>query len=85
MRTTLTIDDEVYREVRLCAARRGGSVSSVIEEAVRRYLLVEAQPEFHLLELPTMSSGGLQPGIDLDDMSSVYEVLDEGLSLDARR
>ena len=41
MRTTLTIDDEVMRAVKVRAARRGKSDSEVIEEAVRRDLGLE--------------------------------------------
>ncbi len=38
VRTTLTIDDEVLRAVRLRAARSGKGDSQVIEEALRRDL-----------------------------------------------
>lgn len=37
-RTTLTIDEEVLRAVKVCAARTGKSDGEVIEEAVRRDL-----------------------------------------------
>ena len=35
MRTTLNINDDLYREVKVEAARRGVSTTSVIEEALR--------------------------------------------------
>jgi hypothetical protein len=35
--------------------------------------------------LPRHQSGGLHAGIDLDDMSAVRELLDDGLSLDLVR
>lgn len=38
MRTTLTIDDEVLRAVKIRAARTGTGDSAVIEEALRRDL-----------------------------------------------
>jgi len=38
MRTTLTIDEQVLRAVKVRAARTGKGDSEVIEEAVRRYL-----------------------------------------------
>jgi hypothetical protein len=41
VRTTLTIDAEVMRAVKVQAARRGKSDSEVIEEAVRRDLGLE--------------------------------------------
>lgn len=37
-RTTLTIDEQVLRAVKVRAARTGKGDSEVIEEAVRRYL-----------------------------------------------
>ena len=37
-RTTLTIDEEVLRAVKVRAARTGKGKSEVIEEAVRRHL-----------------------------------------------
>lgn len=86
MRTTISLDDRVYAEFKVLAARSGESVSSVIERAMRRYLLDrDAGPSEALPALPTMRSGGVRPGIDLDDMSRVREILDEGRPIDAIR
>jgi metal-responsive CopG/Arc/MetJ family transcriptional regulator len=38
VRTTLTIDDEILRAVKVYAARKGKGDSEVIEDAVRSYL-----------------------------------------------
>lgn len=38
VRTTLTLDAEIYRAVKVRAARSGKGDSAVIEEALRRYL-----------------------------------------------
>ncbi|MBI1350237.1 MAG: hypothetical protein GC156_03885 [Actinomycetales bacterium] len=68
------------------AAETGASVGSVIEEALRAHLLRSvATGAASLAALPTISTGGTRPGIDLDDMSAVYEVLDEGRPVDALR
>lgn len=85
MRTTVTVDDAVYRQFKMIAARMGTSVGSVIEEAMRTFLIARESGERADLSLPTMRSGGLQPGVDLDDMSSVYARLDDGRPLDALR
>ena len=86
MRTTVTLPDLVYDDVRVRAAQLGRSVSSVIEEAVRVYLLDAAVPAPATAPpLPTMRSGGARPGIDLDDMSTVREILDEHEPIDAVR
>lgn len=86
MRTTVTIDDTLYADAKVHAARSGRAVGSVIEDALREYLerATSARPS-DFAPLPTMRSGGVQPGIDLNDMSSVYEVLDEGQGVDAIR
>ena len=86
MRTTVTIDDSLYSDAKVHAARFGRAVGSVIEDALREYLnrATSAQPS-DFTPLPTMRSGGVRPGIDLNDMSSVYEVMDEGQGADAIR
>ena len=74
MRTTLNIADDLYTAVKVEAARRGETVTSVIEEAMRRLLAergTQAESSFPVSE----RSGGLRPGIDLDDPEQMYELL----------
>jgi plasmid stability protein len=86
MRTTVTLDDRLYVQAKVRAAEAGTSVGSVLEEALRQYLAsAEHVAQAELPPLPTFDSGGVLPGIDLDDMSAVYQVLDEGSSIDAVR
>ena len=86
MRTTVTIDDTVYADAKVHAARSGRAVGSIIEDALREYLdRAMNAPASNVAALPTMRSGGVRPGVDLNDMSAVYEVLDEGQGLDALR
>ena len=85
MRTTVTIADDLYTEAKIRAAATAGSVGSVIEEALRAYLRQPQASSHDEHPLPTGSLGSLAPGLDLNDMSSVYEALDEGRPLDARR
>lgn len=53
VRTTLTIDEEVLRAVKVRAARTGRGDSEIIEEAVRRAL------GFELLERLWAEAGGM--------------------------
>jgi Bacterial antitoxin of type II TA system, VapB len=86
MRTTVTIDDRLYTEAKVRAAAAGGSVGSVIEEALRAYLSrADQAAQAELEALPTVDTGGTRPGVNLDDMSSVFELLDEGRTLDDLR
>ena len=78
MRTTLRVDDELLRRAKSHAARQGRSLTSVFEEALRR-LLVESErrEERGRVELPVSSvSGGVLPGVDLDDSAALLDVMD---------
>lgn len=86
MRTTLTISDALYAQAKLQAAREGGTVGSVFEAALQAYLdrsreLAQAE----LPPLPLYSGGALRPGVDLDDLSALRELLDEELPLERLR
>jgi plasmid stability protein len=85
MRTTIRIDDDLYREVKAKAARSGRSVAAVLEDAVRRGLNpVEQRAPSRYRVRPT-GRGGLRPGVDLSSNAGIAEVLDEGASVDALR
>ena len=77
MRTTLTIADPVYRQAKAEAARRGVTVGAVVEAALRAYLENSSASAPELPPL-TRSVAAFRPGIDLDDMSAVWEMVDEG-------
>ena len=86
MRTTVTIDDALYAQARIRAVEAGSTVGAVLEEAPRTYLSErETAVSADLPPLPTISTGGTRPGVNLDDMSSVYELLDESAGIDAVR
>jgi Ribbon-helix-helix protein, copG family len=85
MRTTLSIDDDLYRRAKAAAALRGSSVTSFIEEALRRSLEAPATPAV-VPDLPVArETCGPLPGIDLHDARALAAVLDEGRSIDALR
>lgn len=85
MRTTLSIDDELYRRAKAAAALRGSSVTSLIEDALRSALDAPAAAR-PLPDLPiAREAGGPLPGVDLHDARALAAVLDEGRTLDALR
>lgn len=85
MRTTIRIDDDLYREVKAIAARGGRTVAAVLEDAVRRGLdIAEERTRERYVVRPT-GVGGLRPGVDLSSNAAMAEVLDEGESIDALR
>ncbi|MGH3434330.1 MAG: ribbon-helix-helix protein, CopG family [Thermocrispum sp.] len=85
MRTTIRMDDELYREVKTQAARSGRTVASVLEDAVRAGLNVPGRRKAEPFAVRPLGFGGLRPGVDLASNRSVREAMDEGLPLDALR
>ncbi|WP_186243330.1 ribbon-helix-helix protein, CopG family [Mycobacterium simulans] len=85
MRTTIRIDDELYREVKTQAARSGRTVAAVLEDAVRRGLNPASQRAGGRYAVRATGRGGLRPGVDLSSNAAVVEAMDEGKSLDALR
>jgi plasmid stability protein len=85
MRTTIRIDDELYREVKAKAARSGRTVAAVLEDAVRRGLAPSERPVGGRYRVHATGTGGLQPGVDLSSNAAVAELMDEGTSVDALR
>lgn len=85
MRTTIRIDDDLYREVKARAARSGRTVAAVLEDAVRRGL---NPPEKRIVKpyaVRPIGAGGVRPGVDLSSNSALLETMDESASVDALR
>jgi predicted transcriptional regulator len=86
MRTTVRLDDELLREAKALAARRGRTLTALIEDGLREQLLrAEETPARGEVELPTWSGGQLRPGVDLDDSAATWDLLDEEEQQDRRR
>ena len=86
MRTTIRIDDALYRRAKTLAAQSGRTVSDVIEDAVRTSL--SSKPPSgaaDTTELPVFGGTGVQPGVDLSDSASLRDLMDDGEGLGALR
>lgn len=84
MRTTIRLDDGLYREVKEQAARDGRTVGEVIEDALRARTQRSARdvsPE----ALPVYGGGGVMPGVDLGAAAALREIMDADVALDALR
>ena len=77
MRTTITIDDDLYRRAKVRSAQSGQPVSKLIEVAVAHAEPVEA--------LPIYGGSGVLPGVDLADGRSLREVMEGERPVDALR
>jgi hypothetical protein len=87
MRTTIRIDDDLYRRAKAAAARSGRPVGELIEDAVRDALAPARSPEV-VRPLPRFGGSGVRPGVDLTDLRSLLDVMDaptDGAEVDALR
>ena len=85
MRTTIRIDETLYRRVKARAGATGQTVSEVIESAVREALRPRPASADPLPPLPTFGGSGVMPGVDLADSSALHDVMDADVPLDALR
>ncbi|MDQ3505959.1 MAG: type II toxin-antitoxin system VapB family antitoxin [Actinomycetota bacterium] len=76
MRTTVNIDGDLLAEVKQIAARGHRTIGSVLEDALRR-MLADSTPTSSAAQfsLPSHGSGGLRPGVDLEDRERMAELL----------
>ncbi|RPJ55127.1 MAG: DUF2191 domain-containing protein [Acidobacteria bacterium] len=71
------LDDKLHRDARAYAAKHGITLAALIEEALRLRLAKRMSPKSsEPLRLPTFRGDGLQPGVSLDDMETVYDRMD---------
>ena len=78
MKTTLNIDDSVMQRLREEAARRGTTMSTLVEAGLRRVLAEPARPETsstELLPLPSWNGGGEL--VDISDRDALYRAMEE--------
>jgi hypothetical protein len=82
-RTTITIDENLLADMKTEASRTGRTVSQLIADAYRlmisRRALGEPRQPVRLPAFPVDDSvtGGLLPGVDLDNNAALRDYLDE--------
>lgn len=85
MRTTVNIDEDLYRRAKARASRTGRSVSQLIEDAVREALRPRRRDRSHLAPLTVYGGSGVMPGVDLTDPAALLDRMDEFEPLHALR
>jgi hypothetical protein len=75
MRTTVRMEDGLLRRAKRIAAQRETTLTAILEEALREWLERQRRNrKRERAELPTTrASGGLRPGVDLDDMADLLD------------
>ena len=73
MRTTVTLDDDLYRRAKVKAAQEGTTFSALVAEALEGRVCDEKPFEFTV----SREGGGMLHGLTTDDISAVLDFLDE--------
>jgi len=75
----MRIDDGLLAAAKEHAARTGRTLTSVFEDALRTFLVLEKRARrSRRPKLPTFDGGGLQPGVDLDSSADLLDVMERG-------
>jgi hypothetical protein len=86
MRTTVRLDERLLREAKALAAQERRTLTAVIDDALRQFLARRSAPRKRVTtKLITFGSGGLRPGVDLDDTAALIDHMEAGEPLDKRR
>jgi hypothetical protein len=79
MRTTVRLDDALFREAKKAAAEAGESLTRLIESALREKLARrQSRARRRRVRLPTFRGNGVCPGVDLDNSAALLDRM-EGL------
>jgi len=74
MRTTINLPDELYRHVRVKAALEDRTVTSVLEEALRK-LLADERPRTSY-RVRALSGAPVPAGVRIDDNAALRDLMD---------
>jgi hypothetical protein len=80
MRTTVRLDDALLDRARHEAARRGVTLTALIEQGLRLVLRRPLRsPQQERVTLPEChAGGGVLPGVDLNDTANLLDRMDRG-------
>jgi hypothetical protein len=79
MRTTVRLPPELMTAAQRHARETGRTLTSLIEDGLRLVLKTGQQGSDHpRTPLPTWGSGGLLPGVDLDDGAALADLTEAG-------
>jgi Arc/MetJ family transcription regulator len=80
MRTTVRLDDALLTRAKREAARRGETLTSLIERGLR--LVLAGRQRVHdrrRVDVPVCrAGGGTLPGVDLDDSAALLDIVEGG-------
>jgi Arc/MetJ family transcription regulator len=74
MRTTVRLDDDLLTAAKRRAVETGTTLTSVIEDALRRALRDQSGDVSEVAALPTVK-GRTRAGVDLDDSAALLDLM----------
>lgn len=77
MRTTIELNDELLRQAKRMAADQGIPLRLVVETALRKHVTGARQAGSRYTLQWTVEKGRLQPGVDLEDRNSLFDLMDD--------
>lgn len=78
MRTTIRLDEGLLTAAKAYAASAGLTLTSLIEESLRQRLGRARSSKRQRVRLLTTGVGGVLPGIDMEDSSSLLDAMEAG-------
>ena len=92
MRTTIILPDSLYEQVKQTARDADQTVTSLVEEALRRELDRRLAPGNARKKVllpepfdPGPGRGGVRAGVDVTNNAELHDLMDEGLPIERLR
>ena len=80
------MNDALLDQARREARKRGQTLTALIEESLRQELVrARDNGPRPKVELPVGNTGGLMPGVDLNDSAGLLAIMEEGLPIEKLR
>jgi hypothetical protein len=76
MRTTIDLNDKLFRALKRQAAQDGVTMKAILEAALRRYLQPSTRRNRYKLHWQT-ERGVLQTGVVIEDRNILYDVMED--------
>jgi hypothetical protein len=77
MRTTVRLDERLLAEAKKRAAETGRTLTAVLEDALRETLARRStRAKRRPVRLKTVKGDGVRPGVDLDDTSALFDLME---------
>ena len=76
MRTTITIDDQVFLEAKQLAAESHKTIANIVEEALRQSFVSKKRKNKDSVSLVSAGEGGLVHCVDLDNSASLNDLME---------